>query len=79
MFDAIYKKLGDESEYDVYDQIFLDFQIQSPSSKVVTVSPYFTEDGSKVIYSCPGYTKLHTMFTNICARERIADFVDLPT
>ena len=25
VFDAIYKKLGDESEYDIYDQIFNDF------------------------------------------------------
>jgi hypothetical protein len=75
----MYKKTCDESTYDVYDQIFLDFQIIIPSIKVVTVCPYFTEDGSKVIYSYPGYNRLHPMFQNICAREKVIDFDDLPT
>ncbi len=79
IFDAIYKKCGDESEYDVYDQIFSDFQIITASNKVVTVCPYYTEDGSKVIYSYPGYNRLHPMFSNICAREKVIDFDDIPT
>ena len=62
VFDAIYKKTSDESEYDVYDQIFLDFQIIIPSIKSVTVCPYYSEDGSKVIFSYPGYSRLHPMF-----------------
>ena len=79
VFDAMYKKTGDESEYDIYDQIFIDFQIITSSSKAVTVCPYYSEDGSKVIYSYPGYNRLHPMFQNICAREKVIDFDDMPT
>lgn len=79
VFDAVYRRVTDDSDYDVYDQIFADFQIKSPKSKAVIVSPYFCDEGNRVIFSYPGYSRLHTMFKNICAREKIADFDNLPT
>jgi hypothetical protein len=32
-----------------------------------------------VIFSYQGYSRLHTMFKNICAREKFSDFDNLPT
>ena len=43
------------------------------------VSPYYCEDGNRVIFSYPGYNQLHTMFKNICAREKFHEFDNLPT
>ncbi|CDW86620.1 UNKNOWN [Stylonychia lemnae] len=76
--DGVYRAISNNTIFENFDQIFLDFQIADITKQTCIISPYYSEYGDQVIHSYDGYGGLHLMFKNICIREDFSQFGQIP-